>query len=79
MQKNKEIIKSGDILCKDCGTEDNIVWFTDDVFWNSVIKNIWSRGIILCVNCFVKRAEKKFDIVSWRLIPSWRWKRIKHK
>lgn len=61
---------NGDIPCVDCGTDKNIVWFTDDVFWNDICRNSKKDIGILCVNCFVKRAEKIYNIVSWRLIPN---------
>ena len=28
----------GDIPCADCGTDENIVWFTENVFWNAVMR-----------------------------------------
>lgn len=57
----------GDLPCADCGTEDNIVWFTDNLIWNHVIGRETSP--ILCINCFVIRAEKKIKCTGWKLIP----------
>ena len=62
---------NGDIPCVDCGTDKNIVWFTDNVLWNDICRDEVSDVGILCVNCFVIRAEKKYDIRSWRLIPNY--------
>lgn len=56
----------GDGPCAWCKTLDNPVWFTDNTLWNQVVK---SKGDILCVNCFVEKAQEKYEIVSWRLIP----------
>jgi hypothetical protein len=67
MPRNK---LGGDSPCKDCGTNQNPVWFTDNVFWNTVVND---RGIILCVNCFILRAEKQFLPTGWRLIPEFQW------
>ena len=70
-------IFGGDSPCKDCGTDENIIWHTDNVFWNMVMDNeddhVFGdeRGSILCVHCFVKRAEQKFDIRSWKLEPNY--------
>ena len=72
----KEYKFKGDAPCKDCGRKYNPIWFIDNVFWNSVMKeNVRceeARGAILCPICFMARAEKKFDC-SWRIIPDWKW------
>lgn len=75
--KKHQIIYRGDYPCQDCGIEENIVWFTDNIFWNSIMRdnkvaNENCSGI-LCVNCFVKRAEKKFKVRGWKLTPEWKW------
>ncbi len=63
---------SGNIACINCLTREDIIWYTDNVFWNEVMgKN--ERNKILCVYCFTKRAEKKFKIMGWRLLPDWKW------
>ena len=56
---------NGDIPCADCGTNKNIIWFTDNVLWNDICRTKTTDAGILCVNCFVIRAEKKYDIRSW--------------
>lgn len=66
-------VLSGDIPCKDCGTDINPIWFTDSVFWNAVMGGD-TRGYILCPYCFITRAEEKFDLVGWKLLPDWKWK-----
>lgn len=68
----------GDGPCADCGTLDNVVWFTDNVFWNAVtgenVVHEESRGAILCVPCFVTRADHAgFRPTGWRLLPEWPW------
>lgn len=56
----------GDGPCADCGGA-NIVWFTDDVLWNRVVRDHGDE-CILCVHCFVKRAEQYFVMkAGWRL------------
>ena len=65
----------GDMPCADCGTSDNPVWFTDNVFWNDVMGE--GRGLILCVNCFIIRAEWKYKITGWRLLPELSWDKVK--
>ena len=62
----------GDGPCNDCGTVDNPVWFTDNVFWNDVVRTE-GPDKVLCVNCFVIRAEKKYKVTGWRLLPDWNW------
>ena len=74
--KNKTKLR-GDIPCNDCGTEDNPIWFTDNVFWNSVMKK--KVGLILCINCFIIRAEKKYKVLSWRILPGFKWERHERK
>lgn len=70
----------GDGPCAECGAEDNIVWFTDNVFWNAVVRKIaqdrWGKGdAILCIPCFVKIAEALgYRPTAWRLIPDWPWR-----
>lgn len=61
----------GDIPCCDCGTTQNPVWFTDNVFWNDVMGE--EGGKILCPYCFVIRAEIKYQTTGWRLLPEWSW------
>lgn len=65
----------GDIPCKYCGSKTNPVWFTDNVFWNAVVGEIYSP--ILCVYCFIKEAEVKFDVKAWRIIPEFKWEESK--
>ena len=72
-RRHNETYLRGDVPCMDCGTESNIVWSTQNVFWNAVMKGVRGSGI-LCVYCFVRRAEKKFDVV-WLLLPQFEWKK----
>jgi hypothetical protein len=65
-------MSEGDGPCQDCGGA-NIVWFTDSVFWNEVMGN---SGGLLCVACFVKRAEVRFTPTGWRVLPEWSWQEI---
>ena len=68
----------GDGPCDDCGTRDNIVWFTDNVLWNRVtgqnaVHEEKHTGI-LCIPCFVKRADAiGLMPTGWRLLPDWPW------
>lgn len=65
----------GDGPCGDCGTLDNIIWFTDNVLWNEVIRqpNDGYCGI-LCIPCFVVRVDKSgLAPTGWRLTPNWHW------
>ena len=63
----------GDSPCDDCGTKENPIWFTDTVFWNSVMGK--KVAAILCVNCFIVRAEKKYKVLSWRVLPGFKWEK----
>lgn len=71
----------GDIPCADCGTEENIIWSIENVFWNAVMnddivgneKSNTHGSKILCVKCFVIRANKKYDVSGWKLVPDWKW------
>lgn len=68
----------GDIPCGKCGIDENPIWWTDNVFWNSVIRGADRRGSeipgeILCPLCFMEIAEEKYDVKSWRIIPEFRW------
>ena len=33
----KEETLQGDSPCADCGTDENIMWHTDNIFWNLVM------------------------------------------
>lgn len=66
----------GDGQCADCGTLDNIVWFTDNFVWNAItgedIVATEASGVILCINCFVIRADwAGYAPIGWRLLPEW--------
>ena len=66
----------GDGPCQTCGTENNIVWFTESPFWNAVVRNSDpdTPDQILCIPCFVKLADfKGFHITGWQLTPEWHW------
>lgn len=65
----------GDGPCMDCGTKDNIVWFTESVFWNQVMDpSALGIGGIVCIPCFIVRVDRAgFAPTGWRLIPDWHW------
>lgn len=67
----------GDGPCRDCGTEDNIRWFTDSTLWNTVIGGPGATGDpggILCIPCFVSRTDEAgYWPRAWRLLPEWHW------
>jgi len=69
----------GDGPCGDCGTLDNIMWFTENVLWNRVtgedVVREMPHGAILCIVCFVKRAhEVGLRPTGWRLMAEWPWR-----
>lgn len=68
MRLRKEI--QGDIPCSKCRTHHNPVWFTDNDIWNEVMGE--DKAQILCVNCFISRAEKKYNITGWKLLPEFK-------
>lgn len=66
----------GDGPCSNCGTLNNIIWFTDDVFWNAVVRmepRLTDDAEILCVHCFVIMADQRDYYCTWRLTPQFRW------
>jgi hypothetical protein len=65
----------GDGPCGDCGTLDNIIWFTESVLWNAVMRPDGETGDpLLCIPCFVKRVDAAgLAPTGWRLIPDWHW------
>lgn len=73
----------GDGPCKDCGTLDNIVWFTDNVLWNEVVGGPGTMddpGGLLCILCFVKRTDAaRLWPSAWRLLPEWHWETIEDR
>mgnify|MGYP001559197741 CR=1 FL=1 len=69
----------GDGPCRDCGTLDNIGWFTENVLWNAVTgEKIYAeeaRDAILCIPCFVTRADQAgLHPTGWRLLADWPWR-----
>lgn len=69
----------GDGPCSNCGTRENIVWFTDNVFWNEVIRrrsSVWRNyEPILCINCFVNEVDQVgLEPTGWRLVPEFPWR-----
>jgi hypothetical protein len=69
----------GDSPCRDCGTNDNICWFTDSPLWNEVMGGPGTMddpGGIICIPCFIERVDKAgLEPTGWRLVPEWRWTR----
>ncbi len=68
----------GDGPCSDCGTSDNVVWFTDNVLWNHVMAfpevSFDDPGGILCIPCFVVRVDEAgLFPTGWRLLPDFHW------
>lgn len=71
----------GDGPCESCGG-GNIVWFTESVFWNEVMR-LWAGlqpgqtppSPILCLACFIARAESVgMQPTGWRVLPEWPWR-----
>jgi hypothetical protein len=68
----------GDGPCGDCGTVDNVVWFTESVFWNRVMRRpdvaAEAAGGIVCIPCFVVRTDAAgLYPTGWRLLPDFHW------
>ena len=65
----------GDTPCSACHTEENIVWFTDDVVWNYVCRPPgYALDPILCLPCFIEKAERAgLRPTGWRVTPQWPW------
>jgi hypothetical protein len=64
----------GDGPCTDCGTLDNIIWFTDSVIWNEVCRQGNYVEPTLCVPCFVLRTDAAgFHVTGWRVVPDFHW------
>jgi hypothetical protein len=55
----------GDGPCADCGGP-NVVWYTDDLLWNRVVRD-HDDECILCLTCFIGRAEQYYVVTSWHL------------
>lgn len=55
----------GDGPCDDCGGL-NVVWFTDDLLWNRVVRDHDTERI-LCMHCFIARAETYYEVTGWKL------------
>ena len=51
-------------------SKEEFVWFTDDVLWNNVMGK--DKYMILSPQEFIKRAEKKYKVVRWRIIPEYK-------
>lgn len=80
----RSTLHGGDGPCEDCGTPDNIVWFTDSAFWNNVMwrhsglewGDVGIPSPILCLPCFIKRAEAVgYRPTGWHVSPEWPWRR----
>lgn len=67
----------GDAPCADCQSQTNPVWFTDNVFWNFIMSK--EKYKILCLYCFIIRAENKTAPTGWHIAPEWPYKEIKSK
>lgn len=58
------VVAGGAELCRTCGA-NCIIWFTDNALWNK-----YGKFGILCVSCFVKKAEEMgFECTGWKLSP----------
>lgn len=74
-------MNKGDRPCADCGTNENPIWFCDNILWNEVMgenlvhneRNDREGGKVLCPICFIKRTEKIYDTHAWRLVPEFVW------
>jgi hypothetical protein len=51
----------GDTRCQACG-KPNAVWFTSADLWNATMGD---EGGILCIPCFITRAEDRLGGVVW--------------
>lgn len=71
----------GDGPCRNCGTVDNIIWRTDDAFWNEVIGGAGCRddlGGLYCIPCLARIVfvfEAGYHPNGWRITPEWPWVR----
>lgn len=73
----------GDGPCSYCGTKDVPRWYTDNVFWNAVMRdslvanerNDRKGEGFCCIACFVKHADEAgFYPGAWRVFPDWPWR-----
>ena len=62
----KEVVRDEGI-CDDCHRDYTTPWFTANELWNRVIGD---RSMVLCVSCFMARAEKaEVNATGWELVP----------
>lgn len=72
---------AGDGPCGDCGTSENVVWFTDNVFWNAIVRSQPDYvEPILCIPCFVRRTEALgYRPTGWRVHPEFHWQNVRDR
>ena len=72
----KKVRKTSEV-CEDCGVKNYPIWFCSNVFWNSVMsdekRGNEERGKLICIHCFTLRAEKKYKVIAWQLMPEFNW------
>ena len=75
--KSSPAYPEGEGPCDDCRGSTNVIWFTDDLLWNWVIRRFLTSeqaDPFLCIPCFVARVHKiGLEPTGWRVVPEFHW------
>lgn len=55
--------------CAECGDDILAPWFVKNDLWNRIMHTDKLKVLVICMKCFVRRADTLLNPTGWELVP----------